>query len=95
MPNAGETPAPQRLQTLLRASGVRYVEQTVRTMQAVPGAQRETLGWCPQREPRWGVQDLLPVVDAFEAAAGQVKAETDGEQRIAASYQVCPHWRIS
>jgi hypothetical protein len=28
------------------------------------------------------------VVDAFEAAAGQVKAETEGEQRIAGSYQV-------
>jgi len=28
------------------------------------------------------------VIDAFEAAAGQVKAETEGEQRIAASYQV-------
>lgn len=27
-------------------------------------------------------------MDAFEAAAGQVKAETEGEQRIAASYQV-------
>lgn len=28
------------------------------------------------------------MIDAFEAAAGQVKAETEGEQRIAASYQV-------
>jgi molecular chaperone GrpE len=33
------------------------------------------------------ISDLLPVIDAFEAAAGQVKAETEGEQRIAASYQ--------
>jgi hypothetical protein len=33
-------------------------------------------------------QELLPVIDAFEAAAGQVKAETEGEQRIAGSYQV-------
>ena len=28
------------------------------------------------------------MIDAFEAAAGQVKAETEGEQRIAGSYQV-------
>ena len=33
-------------------------------------------------------QELLPVIDAFEAAAGQVKADTEGEQRIAGSYQV-------
>lgn len=33
------------------------------------------------------IEELLPTVDAFEAAAGQVKAETEGEQRIAASYQ--------
>lgn len=33
------------------------------------------------------IEELLPVVDAFEAAAGQVKAETEGEQRIAGSYQ--------
>lgn len=35
------------------------------------------------------VQDLLPVIDAFDAAASQVKADTDGEKKIAASYQVC------
>lgn len=35
-------------------------------------------------------QELLPVIDAFEAAAGQVKAETECEQRIAGSYQVGP-----
>lgn len=28
------------------------------------------------------------MIDAFEAAAGQVKADTEGEQRIAGSYQV-------
>lgn len=33
-------------------------------------------------------QELLPVIDAFDAAAGQVKAETEGEEKIAASYQV-------
>lgn len=33
------------------------------------------------------IQELLPVIDAFEAAAGQVKADTEGEQRIAGSYQ--------
>lgn len=33
------------------------------------------------------IEDLLPVIDAFESAAGQVKAETEGEQRIASSYQ--------
>ena len=38
------------------------------------------------------MQELLPVIDAFEAAAGQVKAETEGEQRIAASYQVLSEW---
>jgi hypothetical protein len=32
------------------------------------------------------------VIDAFEAAAGQVKADTEGEQRIAGSYQVCKHF---
>ena len=35
------------------------------------------------------LQDLLPVIDAFDAAASQVKADTDGEKKIAASYQVC------
>jgi molecular chaperone GrpE len=30
---------------------------------------------------------LLPLVDAFDAAAGAVKAETPGEERIKASYQ--------
>lgn len=68
-----------RSQASLRASGVSCAKQTVPTVRAVPGVQREA---------QCGVQDLLPVVDAFEAAAGQVKAETDGEQRIAASYQV-------
>ncbi len=33
-------------------------------------------------------QDLLPVIDAFDAAAGQVKVETEGEKKIAESYQV-------
>lgn len=84
-----------RSQASLRASGVSCAKQTVPTVRAVPGVQRGNVGCCPQREAQCGVQDLLPVVDAFEAAAGQVKAETDGEQRIAASYQVRPHWRIS
>jgi hypothetical protein len=35
-----------------------------------------------------GMQDLLPVIDAFDAAAGQVKVETEGEKKIAESYQV-------
>jgi len=34
------------------------------------------------------LQDLLPVIDAFDAAAGQVKVETEGEKKIAESYQV-------
>lgn len=33
------------------------------------------------------VKDLLPLVDAFELARTQVKAETEGEQRINNSYQ--------
>lgn len=33
------------------------------------------------------IEDLLPVVDAFEAAAGQLKTETEGEQKIAVAYQ--------
>lgn len=33
------------------------------------------------------IEDLLPVIDAFDAAASQVKADTDGEKKIAASYQ--------
>lgn len=33
------------------------------------------------------IEELLPVIDAFDAAAGQVKAETEGEEKIAASYQ--------
>ena len=28
------------------------------------------------------------MIDAFDAAAGQVKVETEGEKRIAESYQV-------
>ena len=34
------------------------------------------------------VQEMLPVIDAFDAAAGQVKVETEGEKKIAESYQV-------
>ncbi len=35
------------------------------------------------------VTSLLPVVDNFELARTQVKAETEAEQKINNSYQVC------
>ncbi len=34
------------------------------------------------------IKELLPVVDSFEMAKGQLKPETEGEKNIDGSYQV-------
>jgi hypothetical protein len=34
------------------------------------------------------IEDLLPVIDAFELAKDQIKPESEGEIKIDASYQV-------
>jgi len=37
------------------------------------------------------VAELLPLIDNFELARTQVKVESEGENKINSSYQVCAH----